>query len=130
MIFYIGLVGSGKSTLYRKLNENKELSAVEIELPNSCDKDEKLKKHLFDIFYNSSNIDAIIAHPYYLPKDFWLLINREDKIIYLELPLKERIKRIKKRSKEHNIKENYFTKEFIEKEEQYFKEFKNASLNP
>ena len=36
-----GLVGSGKTTLYRKLNEQKISYAVEIELPQSCKDDEE-----------------------------------------------------------------------------------------
>lgn len=100
MKIIIGLVGSGKTTLYRQLNENKIMNAVEIELPQSCINDELLKSKLFELYYHNDNIDCIIAHPYYLPKDFWQRVSDEDTIIYLDIPLDERVERIKKRSKE------------------------------
>jgi deoxyadenosine/deoxycytidine kinase len=100
MRFIIGLVGSGKTTLYRQLNENKTMNAVEIELPQSCINDELLKSKLFELYYHNNNVDCIIAHPYYLPKDFWQRVSDEDTIIYLDIPLDERLERIKKRSKE------------------------------
>ena len=81
MKIIIGLVGSGKTTLYRKLNESKELYAVEIELPQSCLNDEEVKVKLFTLFYYNPNIDCIIAHPYYLPNDFWQRGNPLPKII-------------------------------------------------
>lgn len=124
MKFIIGLVGSGKTTLYRQLNENKILNAVEIELPQSCLKDEKLKVSLFDLYYKNPNIDCIISHPYYLPNDFWSKISEKDEVYYLDIPFKKRIKRIKKRSKKIGIKENIFPEEFMEKEEEDFMIFK------
>ena len=129
MRFIIGLVGSGKTTLYRKLNENKECSAVEIELPQSCTHDEVLKNELFNLFYNSANIDCIIVHPYYLPKDFWRLVSNEDTIIYLDIPLDERIERINKRSNELETNpDTLFSTEFIEQEEEYYIRFKNKMV--
>lgn len=124
MKIFIGLVGSGKTTLYRKLNENKEMDAVEIELPQSCLNDDKLKVAIFNLYYFNPNIQCIIAHPYYLPKDFHLRIKSTDVIIYLNLPFKERLRRIKKRSKMLNIKTKIFSLEFIQKEEKDFIKFK------
>lgn len=133
MKFIIGLAGSGKTTLYRRLNENKILNAVEIELPQSCLKDEKIKNELFNLYYNNPNIECIIAHPYYLPNDFWNRISQKDIVYYLDIPLKQRIKRIKKRSKKLKVKENIFPKELVEKEEEDFIKFKRnqniAKLN-
>jgi adenylate kinase family enzyme len=124
MKIVIGLVGSGKTTLYRKLNENKELNAVEIELPQSCLKNDELINAIFKLFYNSQDIECIIAHPYYLPKDLFKLISPADEIILLEVPLKERLKRIKKRSKELKVKSNIFPMEFILNEEGFLTELK------
>ena len=62
----LGLVASGKSTLYRQVNELKKFNAVEIELPQSCTKDEALKSALLSLYVNDDNIDMIITHPYYL----------------------------------------------------------------
>jgi len=124
MKIVIGLVGSGKTTLYRQLNENKELNAVEIELPQSCLKNDELINAIFKLFYNSQDIECIIAHPYYLPKDLFKLISPADEIILLEVPLKERLKRIKKRSKELKVKSNIFPMEFILNEEGFLTELK------
>lgn len=126
MKFIIGLVGSGKTTLYRRLNENKILNAVEIELPQSCLKDEKLKVSLFDLYYKNPNIDCIISHPYLLPKDFWQRVSNKDTIRYLDVPLDERLERIKKRSKELETNpDTLFSTEFIKQEEEHYIDFKN-----
>lgn len=122
----IGLVGSGKTELYRKLNENRQMYAVEIELPQSCINDEKLKVDLFNLFYFNPNIECIIAHPYYLPKNFWKIVKSTDEIIYLNLSLKERLRRIRKRSKSLKVQLNIFPKDFIKKEESNFIIFKEA----
>lgn len=124
MKFIIGLVASGKTTLYRKLNEEKICNAVEIELPQSCINDEFIKSKLFELFYYNNNIDCIIAHPYYLPNDFWERVNPKDEFMFLDVPIKERTKRIKKRSKKLRIKTTIFPKEFLEKEEEDFIKFK------
>ena len=124
MKIIIGLVGSGKTTLYRKLNESKELYAVEIELPQSCLNDEEVKVKLFTLFYYNPNIDCIIAHPYYLPNDFWQRITSMDEILYLDLPIKKRVRRIKKRSRKLKVKANIFPIEFIDQEEIDFDVFK------
>ena len=124
--FYIGLVGTGKTTLYRLLNESKQANAVEIELPQSCLNDEFTKSKLFELFYYNNNIDCIIAHPYYLPKDFWRRISKKDTIIYLYIPLDERLERIKKRAKELETNpDTLFSTEFIKQEEEYYIRFKN-----
>lgn len=124
MKFIIGLVGSGKTTWYKSLNETEQLKAVEIELPQSCLKDEKIKNELFNLYYNNPNIECIIAHPYYLPNDFWERVNPKDEFMFLDVPIKERTKRIKKRSKKLRIKTTIFPKEFLEKEEEDFIKFK------
>lgn len=124
MKIIIGLVGSGKTTLYRKLNESKELYAVEIELPQSCLNDEEVKVKLFTLFYYNPNIDCIIAHPYYLPNDFWQRITSMDEILYLDLPIKKRVRRIRKRSRKLKVKTNIFPNEFIDQEEIDFDVFK------
>ena len=126
MKFYIGLIGSGKTTLYRKLNEEKTEYAVEIELPQSCTNDEELKLQLFNAFYKSKNIDSIIAHPYYLPKNFKDLISESDEVIFLDIDYKTRLSRIKKRSKRNHNKCVIFPKELLDKEEIDFKKFKEA----
>ena len=126
MKIIIGLVGSGKTTLYRQLNENKQSNAVEIELPQSCINDELLKSKLFELYYHNNNINCIIAHPYYLPKDFWQRISNKDAVMYLDIPLDERLERIKKRSEELETNpDTLFSTEFIKQEEEYYINFKN-----
>ena len=88
-----GLVGSGKTTLYRKLNEEKRANAVEIELPQSCKDDEELKETLLRLYINNKNIETIIVHPYYLPSN-WKEIVGEVKIELLGIPFEERLERI------------------------------------
>lgn len=117
----IGLVGSGKTTLYRKINEEQKAYAVEIELPQSCRYDEKLKKKLFKCFYKNKNIDIIILHPYYLPCDFVKLLSKEDQIEFLEVSLEERKERIIQRSKNIKSECKIFDENFIKEEEEYFK---------
>jgi len=127
--FYIGLVGTGKTTLYRLLNESKQESAVEIELPQSCLNDEFTKSKLFELFYYNNNIDCIIVHPYYLPKDFWRRISNKDTIIYLDIPLDERLERIKERSKELETNpDTLFSAEFIKQEEEDYIDFKRNNV--
>ena len=130
MKIIIGLVGSGKTTLYRQLNENKEMNAVEIELPQSCINDELLKSKLFELYYHNNNVDCIIAHPYYLPKNFHKRISKQDTIIYLDMPLDERLERIKKRSKELETNPRLiFPRDYLleeeeeEEEEEYLRKF-------
>jgi len=120
----IGPVGSGKTTLYRKLNEEKITNAVEIELPQSCINDEEIKEKLFDIFYNSPNIDVIISHPYYLPKDL-----KGIEIEFLEIPFQERIKRINNRNKQSGNDCKIFDENFLKEEEIYFNNFKKYQNN-
>ena len=130
MKIVIGLVGSGKTTLYRQLNENKQANAVEIELPQSCLNDELLKSKLFELYYHNNNIDCIIAHPYYLPKDFWQWVSDGDTIIYLDIPLDERLERIKKRSKELGTNpDTLYSTEFIKQEEECLRKFKGGRDN-
>lgn len=124
MIFYIGLVASGKSTLYRKLNEERIMKAVEIELPQSCMKDEDIKLKLFTIFYKSKNIDCIIASPVFLPNNFPALIEESDRVIFLDVDRKVREERIKNRSKSINSSCDIFDKEILDFEEEKLKELK------
>ncbi len=115
-----GLVGSGKTTLYRKLNEQKISYAVEIELPQSCKDDEKLKETLLQLYINNKNIETIIVHPYYLPSN-WKEIVGEVKIELLDIPFEERLERIIKRSKDNKI----FSLKFLLEEEEMWRRFKN-----
>ena len=130
MKYIIGLIASGKTTLFRQLNERKESYAVEIELPQSCLNDEKIKKKLLKMFSESENIETIIAHPYYLPKDFYKRIKETDNITYLDIPLKERLKRIKERCEANGTDRNLiFPDWYLEKEEKDFKKFKDVIYN-
>ena len=115
-----GLVGSGKTTLYRKLNEQKISYAVEIELPQSCKDDEELKETLLRLYINNKNIETIIVHPYYLPSN-WREIVGEVKIELLDIPFEERLERIIKRSKDNKI----FSLKFLLEEEEMWWRFKN-----
>lgn len=115
-----GLVGSGKTTLYRKLNEQKISYAVEIELPQSCKDDEELKETLLRLYINNKNIETIIVHPYYLPSN-WKEIVGEVKIELLDIPFEERLERIIKRSKDNKI----FSLKFLLEEEEMWWRFKN-----
>lgn len=117
----IGLVGSGKTTLYRKLNENRIYNAVEIELPQSCISNERLKRELFLLYMNDDNIDCIIVHPYYL-SDVFKTFDLD--ISYLNVPKKERIRRIMSRCKSLGTDiDSLFPKDFLNEEEKYFKSF-------
>ena len=115
-----GLVGSGKTTLYRKLNEQKISYAVEIELPQSCKDDEELKETLLRLYINNKNIETIIVHPYYLPSN-WKEIVGEVKIELLDIPFEERLERIIKRNKDNKI----FSLKFLLEEEEMWWRFKN-----
>ena len=115
-----GLVGSGKTTLYRKLNEQKISYAVEIELPQSCKDDEELKETLLRLYINNKNIEIIIVHPYYLPSN-WKEIVGEVKIELLDIPFEERLERIIKRNKDNKI----FSLKFLLEEEEMWWRFKN-----
>ena len=115
-----GLVESGKTTLYRKLNEQKISYAVEIELPQSCKDDEELKETLLRLYINNKNIETIIVHPYYLPSN-WKEIVGEVKIELLDIPFEERLERIIKRNKDNKI----FSLKFLLEEEEMWWRFKN-----
>lgn len=119
----IGLVASGKTTLYRKLNEEKTSYAVEIELPQSCINDDEIKQKLFNIYYNSPNIETIIAHPYYLPQNFWELISEEDNVQILRVDKEERMSRAEARSKSYESTCKIFNNDFFDKEEAFLKMF-------
>lgn len=116
----LGLVGSGKTTLYRYLNEQKISYAVEIELPQSCKDDEELKETLLRLYINNKNIETIIVHPYYLPSN-WKEIVGEVEIELLDIPFKERLERIIKRSKDNKI----FSLKFLLEEEEMWWRLKN-----
>lgn len=123
-----GLVGSGKTTLYRKLNEEKKANAVEIELPQSCINNDLLKEQLFRLFLFDKSIEIIILHPYYLCLDFLEIIKESGIKVtfeFLDIPFKERLKRIKKRSKQISSKCNIFPIEYLKLEEKYFEKLKN-----
>lgn len=125
----LGLVASGKSTLYRQVNELKKFNAVEIELPQSCMKDEPLKSALLSLYINDDNIDMIITHPYYLSQDYLNYIDRLE-LFYLDVPLKERIKRMQLRSASINTNSNnLFPAEFISIEEESFRKFLTTNEN-
>lgn len=117
MIFYIGLVASGKTTLYRKLNEEKTMYAVEIELPQSCINDEDIKLKLFNIYYKSKSIDCIISSPCYLPNNFTSLISESDRVIFLDVDRKIREDRIRERSNKIYSNCVIFSKELLDMEE-------------
>lgn len=122
-----GLIGSGKTTLYRKLNEEKKANAVEIELPQVCISNEYLLEHLFKLYLYDKNIDTIILHPYFLCANFKEIINESGIVVkytFLDIPFEERIKRINKRSKGIKSKCKIFSLETLKQEEIYFKKFK------
>lgn len=118
----LGLVGSGKTTLYRYLNEQKISYAAEIELPQSCKDDEELKENLLKLYINNENIETIIIHPYYLPTN-WKEIVGEVEIELLDISIEERLKRIVARSGEKLNK--IFPIQFILQEEKMWEELKN-----
>jgi hypothetical protein len=120
----IGLVASGKTTLYRKLNEEKQAFAVEIELPQSCVNDEELKYNLFRLFYENNNIDVIIVHPYYLTNRFIEFLSPDDTVEFLNVPIEERKRRANERSKSYNADCVIFDGDFYEKEEQALSKLK------
>lgn len=122
-----GLVGSGKTTLYRKLNEEKRANAVEIELPQSCINNDLLKEQLFRLFLFDKGIETIILHPYYLCLNFLEIIKESGIKVtfeFLDVPFKERVKRIKKRSKDINSKCEIFSLVLLKDEEVYYEKLK------
>lgn len=128
MKYIIGLVGSGKTTLYRKLNEEKQCNAVELELPQSCIGDDVFITKLFELYLNNPNIDCIIVHPFYLPKHFYRYLTKDDTVEFLDVPLQERMKRILIRSNEIDSKCQIFDAEFLHLEEQAFRKMKEEVL--
>ena len=118
----LGLVGSGKTTLYRYLNEQKISYAVEIELPQNCKDDEELKENLLQLYINNENIETIIVHPYYLPSN-WKEIVGDIEIELLDISIKERLKRIVARSGRKLNK--IFPIQFILEEEKMWEKLKN-----
>lgn len=124
MRYIIGLIGSGKTTLYRKLNEEKICNAVELELPQSCIGDDIFITKLFELYLNNSNINCIIAHPFYLPKHFYRYITKDDTVEFLDVPLQERMKRILMRSEEIDSKCQIFDVEFLHLEEKALRKLK------
>lgn len=122
-----GLVGSGKTTLYRKLNEEKETNAIEIELPQSCINNDLLKEQLFRLFLFDKGIETIILHPYYLCLNFLEIIKESGIKVtfeFLDVPFKERLKRIKKRSKKISSNCKIFPIECLKLEEEYYEKLK------
>lgn len=118
----LGLVASGKTTLYRHLNEQKISYAVEIELPQSCKDDEKLKETLLRLYINNKNIETIIVHPYYLPSN-WKEIVGDIEIELLDISIEERLKRIVARSGQKLNK--IFPIQFILEEEKMWERLKS-----
>ena len=117
----LGLVGSGKSTLYRKLNEEKVANAVEIELPQICIGNDKLKEQLFELFLKDENIDIIITHPYFLCNNFQDIINKNGISVqyeFLEIPFTERCARIRNRSDSIKSDCKIFSLKFLQQEEE------------
>ena len=118
----LGLVGSGKTTLYRHLNEQKISYAVEIELPQCCKDDEELKETLLRLYINNKNIETIIVHPYYLPNN-WKEIVGDIEIELLDISIQERLKRIVARSGQKLNK--IFPIQFILEEEKMWERLKS-----
>ena len=118
----LGLVGSGKTTLYRHLNEQKISYAVEIELPQNCKDDEELKETLLRLYINNKNIETIIVHPYYLPSN-WKEIVGDIEIELLDISIQERLKRIVARSGQKLNK--IFPIQFILEEEKMWERLKS-----
>lgn len=122
-----GLVGSGKTTLYRKLNEEKRANAVEIELPQVCAYNDYLLEHLFRLYLYDKTIDTIILHPYFLCSNFKEIIKESGIKVtfeFLDVPFKEHLKRIKKRSKEISSNCKIFPIECLKLEEEYYEKLK------
>lgn len=125
MHYIIGLVGSGKTTIYRKLNEEQQKNSIEMEFPPSCLYNDEFKTEVFNLFRDNSDIDCIISHPFYLPKNFVDLICKEDKVEILSMPMDERIKRIKNRSDAINSNCKIFSDDYLCEEEKYLNELKH-----
>lgn len=122
-----GLIGSGKTTLYRKLNEEKRANAVEIELPQVCAYNDYLLEHLFRLYLYDKTIDTIILHPYFLCSNFKEIIKESGIIVkytFLDVSFEERVKRIKKRSKEISSNCKIFPIECLKLEEEYYEKLK------
>ena len=122
-----GLIGSGKTTLYMKLNEEKRANAVEIELPQVCAYNDYLLEHLFKLYLYDKHIDTIILHPYFLCSNFKEIIKESGIKVtfeFLDVPFKERLKRIKKRSKQISSKCKIFPIECLKLEEEYYEKLK------
>lgn len=97
-ILIIGIVASGKTTLATKLSKNLNIKKYEID--SIVHDDIKREKRSIDEQKNIINeIDQekewIIEGT--LRKHLYFLLEKSDKIIYIDIPLKERKKRIIKR---------------------------------
>jgi len=97
-ILIIGIVASGKTTLATKLS--KELNIKSYEIDSIVHDDVKKEKRSINRQINIiNNIDKekdwIIEGT--LRKHLYFLLEKADKIIYIDIPLKERKKRIIKR---------------------------------
>ena len=108
-------------------NEEKKANAVEIELPQVCAYNDYLLEHLFKLYLYDKNIDTIILHPYFLCSNFKEIIKESGIIVkytFLDVSFEERVKRIKKRSKDINSKCEIFSLAVLKNEEVYYREFK------
>lgn len=124
----LGLVGSGKTTLYRKLNEENTATAVEIELPQACIENDAIKETLLKLYLEDKDIDTIITHPYFLCKDFIRIVDNSGvsvKYEILEIDFEKRFKRVRNRSSNLNINCQIFPIDFLLKEEKNLKNLKN-----
>lgn len=94
-ILIIGIVASGKSTLATKLSKQLNIKHYEIDLIVHDDENKKMRSHQeqLDIINEiDKNEDWIIEGT--LRKNLYILLDLAEKIIYLDIPLRVRKRRI------------------------------------
>lgn len=103
-ILIIGIVASGKSTLATKLSKQLNIKHYEIDLFVHDDENKKMRSHQeqLDIINEiDKNEDWIIEGT--LRKNLYILLDLAEKIIYLDIPLRVRKRRILIRHIKQNL---------------------------
>ena len=103
-ILIIGIVASGKSTLATKLSKQLNIKHYEIDLIVHDDENKKMRSHQeqLDIINEiDKNEDWIIEGT--LRKNLYILLDLAEKIIYLDIPLRVRKRRILIRHIKQNL---------------------------
>lgn len=104
-ILIIGIVASGKTTLAKRLSEENDIKYYEIDsiVHDDVKGRKRTDKQQQDIIKEIDNNDNWIIEGV-LRKNLYNLLNKANKIIYLDIPLKKRKRRILKRYIKQKLK--------------------------